>query len=67
MIALDTNIADLIKEDPRAVELLAASGMQCVGCGSVANETFQQACETHGLDPVIEMRKMNFRLYGQIG
>ncbi len=66
MITLDTNIADLIREDPRAVELLAAAGMQCVGCGSVENEVFEEACKTHGLDPVMEMRRMNIRLYGKL-
>ncbi len=67
MITLDTNIGDLIKEDPRAIELLAESGMHCVGCGSVAHETFGEACKTHGLDPILEMRKMNIRLYGTLG
>ncbi|MCQ2510579.1 MAG: DUF1858 domain-containing protein [Lachnospiraceae bacterium] len=66
MITLDMIVGDLIKEDERAISLLAESGMNCVGCGSVAHETFEEACKTHGLDPVLEMRKMNIRLYGRI-
>lgn len=66
MITLDRVVGDLIEEDPRITELLAESGMHCVGCGSVAFETFEEACKTHGIDPVLEMRKMNIRLYGRI-
>lgn len=67
MITLNTIIGDLIEQDPRSIELLAASGMHCVGCGSVVFETFEEACKTHGLDPILEMRKMNIRLYGKLG
>lgn len=66
MITLETMISDLIKEDPRAIDVLAQSGMRCVGCGSVEAENFEMACKSHGLDPILTMRKMNLALYGRI-
>ena len=66
MIELTTQIKDLIAQEPQAASILAESGMQCAGCILSGNETIEQAAREHHQDPVLLVRKLNFRLYGKI-
>ncbi|MPM52168.1 hypothetical protein SDC9_98924 [bioreactor metagenome] len=56
MITKDTIIADIIKLNPNAPQILMSFGMGCIGCPSAQMETLEQACEIHGLnlDEIIE-------------
>ncbi|MCR8743824.1 DUF1858 domain-containing protein [Romboutsia lituseburensis] len=56
MITKDTIIADIIKSNPNAPQILMSFGMGCIGCPSAQMETLEQACEIHGLnlDEIIE-------------
>lgn len=56
MITKDTIIADIIKVNHNAPQILMSFGMGCIGCPSAQMETLEQACEIHGLnlDEIIE-------------
>lgn len=65
MVTKDTQITDLLKEQPLAASILAGEGLHCVGCASVAGETIEQAAAEHGVDVVLLIRKLNMRLFGR--
>ncbi len=50
MITKDSLIADIIKINEKAPQILTGYGMGCIGCPSAQMETLEQACEIHGLD-----------------
>ncbi len=49
-ITKDTVIADAIKINPNAGEILMSYGMHCLGCAIAHGETVGQAAEVHGAD-----------------
>ena len=49
-ITKDTVIADDIKINPNAGEILMSYGMHCLGCAIAHGETVGQAAEVHGAD-----------------
>ncbi|MCQ8212865.1 DUF1858 domain-containing protein [Cetobacterium somerae] len=59
MITKDTLIADIIKINPKAAEILMNYGMGCIGCPSAQMENLQQACEIHGLSLDEVLNKLN--------
>ena len=50
-VSKDTTMGELLKHDPDTAQLLLQYGMHCVGCPSHVNETLEQACAVHGLEP----------------
>lgn len=61
-ITKDMTIPQLLALDERAEQILAQSGMHCIGCISAANETIEEAALGHGIDPVLLVRKLNLYL-----
>ena len=61
-ITLDMTIEEIVKTYPKAAQSLAQSGMNCVSCASASGETLEEAAESHGVDPVILVRKLNLQL-----
>ena len=59
MITKEMVIADIIKDNPKAVEILMANGMGCLGCPSATMESLEQACIVHGLDMDEVLNKLN--------
>ncbi|MBQ7163900.1 MAG: DUF1858 domain-containing protein [Clostridia bacterium] len=49
-ITKDTVIADVIRINPNAGEILMSYGMHCLGCAIAHGETVGQAAEVHGAD-----------------
>ena len=49
-VTKDTLIADLIKINPNAAEILFAHGMHCLGCAFAHGETIEEATNAHGED-----------------
>ena len=49
-VTKDTLIADLIKINPNAEEILFAHGMHCLGCALAHGETIEEATNAHGED-----------------
>ena len=52
-------IADVLKKNKNAEEILRSFGMGCLGCPSATMETLEQACYIHGLDLNEVMNKLN--------
>lgn len=48
-ITKDTNIAELVNNYPKAVEILTAFGLHCVGCFASAFDTIGEGAEIHGM------------------
>ena len=61
-ITLDMTIEEIVKTYPKAAQILAQSGMNCVSCAPASGETLEEAAESHGVDPVILVRKLNLHL-----
>lgn len=59
MITKDTIIADIIKINPDAAQILMSFGMGCIGCPSAQMESLEQACEIHGLNLEEVLAKLN--------
>ncbi|WP_434311085.1 DUF1858 domain-containing protein [Hominifimenecus sp. rT4P-3] len=61
-ITEETRISELLQQDERAGEVLAASGLHCIGCLIGGEETLAEAAAEHGMDPVLLIRKLNLYL-----
>ena len=66
MIEKDMLICDLLEQYGQAANLLAETGMRCIGCVSASGETIEEAALEHGLDPVLLIRKLNLHLLGKL-
>ncbi|WBW97138.1 DUF1858 domain-containing protein [Oceanirhabdus sp. W0125-5] len=49
-ITKDMTIGEVIKQFPKAVEVLMGFGMGCVGCPSAQAETIGEAAQVHGIN-----------------
>lgn len=43
-------IIDIIKNRPKAHELMMEAGLHCIGCGGAAFESLEQGAKAHGID-----------------
>lgn len=51
LITKDMLIGEILDRYPGTEEVLLKLGMHCIGCGSAAAESLEEACAVHGLDP----------------
>ena len=58
-VTKDTLIADLIKINPNAAEILFAHGMHCLGCALAHGETVGEAADVHGADLAKMLEELN--------
>ena len=58
-ITADTLIADCLKMNPNAADILLEAGMHCFGCALAHGETVAQAVSTHGEDLDALLAKLN--------
>lgn len=58
-ITKDTLIADVIKINPNAGEILLSYGMHCLGCAIAHGETIEEACSVHGADLEALIKELN--------
>ena len=56
------SFAQIIKKYPKAIELLIQKGMHCIGCPMAQQETLEQGCEAHGLNPEEIVKELNEKL-----
>ncbi|MEG1310801.1 MAG: DUF1858 domain-containing protein [Romboutsia sp.] len=59
MITKDMTIAQILKQNPDAAQILMDFGMGCLGCPSASMEKLEQACEIHGLELNNVLEKLN--------
>lgn len=50
MITKDMIIAEILKANANAAEILMKNGMGCLGCPSSQSESLEMAAGIHGLD-----------------
>ena len=50
MITKEMIIADIIKDNPKAAEILMANGMGCLGCPYAQSEPISMAADINGLN-----------------
>lgn len=48
-ITKKTKLSELIKENPKAAEILFGQGLSCIGCPMAMQETLEQGCLAHGM------------------
>ena len=58
-ITKDTIIGDILNIAPQTAPLFLSIGMHCLGCPASRNETVEQACMVHGVDPEALLAKVN--------
>lgn len=46
----DMTIGEVIRNNPKAAQILMSFGMGCVGCPSSQAETLEEASQVHGMD-----------------
>jgi hybrid cluster-associated redox disulfide protein len=49
-ITKDMTIGEVLRANPKAVQILMSFGMGCVGCPSAQAETVEEAAGVHGLN-----------------
>ena len=54
--------SDLLQKYPKAIELLMQKGMHCISCPMAQQETLEQGCEAHGLNPDEIVKELNEKL-----
>ena len=52
-------MGQLIKQEPKAYEILTGFGMHCLGCPSSQMESLEDACMVHGIDVDKVLEKLN--------
>ncbi|MFB0918482.1 MAG: hydroxylamine reductase [Clostridiaceae bacterium] len=62
MINRNSSISEIIGVYPKAVELLAAKGMGCIGCPSSQFESLEQAAAVHGFNADELVKEINSHL-----
>lgn len=53
LLKKETMIADVLEMDfaEEIIPLFTAIGMHCLGCAAASDETVEEACMVHGIDP----------------
>lgn len=57
-----TLIGDILDADETTGRYFAEMGMHCLGCPASRGETVEQACEVHGTDADVLIKKLNEHL-----
>lgn len=56
-----TKLSKLIRR-PEVIEILFERGLFCCGCPAAAQETLEQGCLAHGINPDEVVKEINFKL-----
>ncbi len=62
-ISRDTRIGDILDLDGTLANYLIEMGMHCLGCPASREETLEQACAVHGVDPDALAEQLNAHLH----
>jgi hydroxylamine reductase len=53
------SIAEVLKKNPNAAEVLMDAGMGCMGCALASAESLEEGCEVHDIDVNEILKKLN--------
>lgn len=59
MITKENKIGEILDKDRELAPFFLNMGMHCLGCPSARNETLEQACMVHGVDPDTLVDELN--------
>ena len=52
-------MGDIVREYPKAINVLLKQGINCIGCHIATWETLEQAATSHGVDVNNLLKKLN--------
>ena len=58
-ITKDMSFAEIMQENPKAIEVLLGKGMHCIGCPMAMQETLEEGALAHGLDVKKLVKELN--------
>ena len=58
-ITSEMTIADVLRLNPKVVEVFAKHGMHCIGCQIAFHESVGEAAEVHGVDKDQLIKELN--------
>ncbi|MEE0954571.1 MAG: hydroxylamine reductase [Eubacterium sp.] len=58
----DMIVGDIVEKYPQLVPVMMNVGLHCIGCGVSQLETLEEACMTHGIDPIDMIDILNDQL-----
>ncbi len=58
-IEKDTLIGDIVMNAPETMPLFQSIGMHCMGCAMASGESVEEACNAHGVDVDVFVKKVN--------
>lgn len=61
-ITKDMTFAEVLQKYPKAAPIFMKHGMTCIGCPFAAQETIEQGCKAHGLDPDKIIAELNKKI-----
>ena len=61
LLKKETMIAEVLEMDyaEEIIPLFTAIGMHCLGCAAASDETVEEACMVHGIDPDMFVSAVN--------
>lgn len=62
MVSESTKLKELLVDQPSAMAIFEAHGLECAGCLGVEFETVRDACVAHGLDVLRVITELNAHL-----
>ena len=54
--------SSVLRKYPETAEIFMGEGMYCVGCPMAANETIEEGCKAHGMNPDEIVEKINRKI-----
>ena len=61
-ISKKMTFAEILQRHPELAEVFMEEGMHCVGCPMSAQESIEDGCKAHGLEPEKIIKKIKKRL-----
>lgn len=61
-ISKNMSFAQIMQDNPDAIEILLEKGMHCIGCPMSMQESLEQGALAHGLDPDRLVKELNEKL-----
>ncbi|MFW0861282.1 MAG: DUF1858 domain-containing protein [Dethiobacter sp.] len=55
----DSTIAEVLRQNPKAAQVLMRHGMHCLGCASATGESIAQAAMAHRIDLDSLLKELN--------
>lgn len=55
----DMLVGEIVRDNPRNIEILEGAGMGCVGCPASQSESLADACMVHGMSPAMVLTLLN--------